>query len=437
MVPAQRLSVDRPPDPHVDSWYAASVAPVPTHAPLRGELKVDVCVLGAGITGLSSAIALAEQGLRVAVLEAQCVGWGASGRSGGQMIFGFAADQTKLERLVGPTAAKILWDCSLAGLDLVRQRAQRYAIDCELVHGHIHAALKPRQARELQHWQRHLEDVYGYSSLRFLERAQMQAAVASERYIAGLHDSNSGHLHPLKYTLGLARAAASLGVRIFEHSPIVEVRAGAPVGARTEQGLVLADSLVLAGNAHLSRLLPGIERKIMPVGTYIGATEVLGAERCRALLRDNAAVADINFVLDYFRCSADHRLLFGGRVSYSTLPPPRLTEAMRRRMLRVFPQLQDVRMQYAWGGLVAITMNRAPHFGRIGGNIYYAQGFSGHGIAAGGLAGQLIAEAVRGDAERFDVFSRLPHADFPGGRLLRTPALMLAMTWYRLRDLLP
>ncbi len=425
------------PHTHVDSWYAASAAPFPVHPPLRGDARVDVCVLGAGITGLSSAIHLAEQGLRVAVLEARCVGWGASGRSGGQVIFGYAAEQTKLERLVGRSAAATLWECSLAGLDLVRERIERYAIDCELAQGHIHAALKPRQVRELRDWQRHLETEYGYRSLRLLETGAMREAVASERYIAGLHDSNSGHLHRLKYTLGLARAAVSLGVRIFEQSPVIEIKAGTPVGVRTPGGQLAADYLVLAGNAHLSRLLPGIERKIMPVGTYIGATEVLGAERCRALIRDNAAVADVNFVLDYFRCSGDQRLLFGGRVSYSTLAPARLAERMRGRMLQVFPQLQDVRMQYAWGGLVAITMNRAPHFGRIGSNIYYAQGFSGHGIAAGGLAGQLIAEALRGDAEKFDVFSRLPHADFPGGRLLRTPALVLAMTWYRLRDLLP
>jgi gamma-glutamylputrescine oxidase len=426
-----------PQSEQLNSWYAASATGQTAYPSLQGELQVDVCVVGAGITGLSTAIHLAERGYSVAVLEGRRVGWGASGRSGGQMIFGFAAEQSKLVRLVGRDAARAIWNCGLEGMALLRRMVETYAIDCELVHGHIHAAVKPRQVEELRAWQADLEDTYGYRSLTFLEREAMQAAVSSERYIAGLHDSNSGHIHPLNYTLGLARAAASLGVRICEHSPVTGLETGPTVRATTSGGQVAAPFMVLAGNAYLSRLAPGIERKIMPVGTYIGATEPLGAGRCRALIRDNAAVADINFVLDYFRCSADHRLLFGGRVSYSTLPPPNLAETMRRRMLRVFPQLGDVRMEYAWGGFVGITVNRAPNFGRLAANVYFAQGFSGHGIAATGLAGKLMADAIAGDAEKFDVFARIPHRDFPGGRALRTPALVLAMTWYRLRDLLP
>ncbi|MGW8311332.1 MAG: NAD(P)/FAD-dependent oxidoreductase [Thiogranum sp.] len=422
---------------HVDSWYAASAARSTDYPDLRGDTRVDVCVLGAGITGLSTAIHLAEQGYRVAVLEARRVGWGASGRSGGQMIFGFASDQSKLVRLVGSQDAKKIWACGLEGIDLLRELVARFHIDCDLVHGHVHAAIKPRQAEELRAWQADLENTYGYRSLKFLDRQQIRAAVANERYVAGLHDSNSGHIHPLNYVLGLAAAAESLGVRIYETSAVVDISEGAAVSAKTAHGRVTADFLVLAGNAYLARLAPGIETKIMPVGTYIGASEPLGEERCRALIGDNAAVADINFVLDYFRCSADHRMLFGGRVSYSTLPPPNLKATMQKRMAAVFPQLQDVRMEYAWGGFVAITMNRAPHFGRIGSNIYFAHGFSGHGIAATGLAGKLMADAIHGTAEKFDVFSRIPHHDFPGGRALRTPALVLAMTWYRLRDLLP
>jgi gamma-glutamylputrescine oxidase len=422
---------------HVDSWYKASAGQLPACPALQGEQQVDVCILGAGITGLSTAIHLAEQGYRVAVLEGRQVGWGASGRSGGQLIFGFAADQSKLVGLVGREDAQKIWACGLEGMDLLRRLVETYRIDCDLVHGHIHAALKPRQAGDLRQWQADLENTYGYRSLTYLDRPEMRATVASERYVAGLHDSNSGHLHPLNYTLGLARAAASLGVQIFEHSEVIDIAGGPRVRAKTAAGHVTADFMVLAGNAYLSKLVPGIERKIMPVGTYIAATEPLGAERARSLLRDNVAVADINFVLDYFRCSSDYRLLFGGRVSYSTLPPPHLAETMRKRMLRVFPQLGDVRMQYAWGGFVAITMNRAPHFGRVADNIYFAHGFSGHGIAATGLAGRLMADAIAGSAEKFDVFCRIPHRDFPGGRALRTPALVLAMTWFRLRDLLP
>lgn len=422
---------------HIDSWYAASANRKSDYPQLSDDLRVDVCVLGAGITGLSTAIHLAERGYKVAVLEGKCVGWGASGRSGGQLIFGFASDQSKLIRLLGREQAKTLWECSLDGVDLLRRLVSRFNIDCDLIDGHIHAALKPRQANELRNWQTELESDYGYRSLTFLDWQQMQTRVASERYIAGLHDSNSGHIHPLNYTLGLAHAAQSLGVRIFENSEVTGFDEGPPVRVRTLRNRVTADFLVLAGNAYLSKLVPGIEHKIMPVGTYIGASQPLGQERCRALITDNAAVADINFVLDYFRCSADHRMLFGGRVSYSTLPPPNLKATMRKRMVAVFPQLDDVSMEYAWGGFVAITMNRAPHFGRVGKNIYFAHGFSGHGIAGAGLAGKLMADAIQGTAEKFDVFCKIPHADFPGGRLLRTPALVLAMTWFRLRDLLP
>jgi gamma-glutamylputrescine oxidase len=421
----------------VESWYTHSANRHTNHPTLDEDLRVDVCVLGAGITGLSTAIHLAERGYKVVVLESRCVGWGASGRSGGQMIFGYACEQSRLVKLVGREDARLLWDCSLEGMDLLRRLVARFNIDCDLVQGHIHAALKPRQTAALRAWQADLEDNYRYRSLTFLDRQQVRTRIASERYIAGLHDSNSGHIHPLNYTLGLADAAASLGVRIFENTEVVGVSPGTPATAITRQARVTADFLVLAGNAYLSKLLPGVESRVMPVGTYIGASEVLGPERCRALIADNAAVADTNFVLDYFRCSADHRLLFGGRVSYSTLPPRRLGEAMRKRMVAVFPQLHDVTMEYAWGGFVAITANRAPHFGRLRENLYFAHGFSGHGITAAGLAGKLMADAIRGMAEKFDVFCRIPHTAFPGGRALRTPALVLAMNWLRLRDLLP
>lgn len=438
MVPAHRLSdsaADR--SGHVDSWYAASAVADTDYPRLEESLDVDVCVLGAGITGLSTAIHLAERGYSVAVLESRRVGWGASGRSGGQMIFGFAREQSWIVHLTGRADAHTLWSCSLDGLDLLRALVRRYDIHCDLVHGQIHTAISARQTRELQTWQADLEHNYGYGSLTYLNREQVGERIASERYRAGLHDSNSGHLHPLKYTLGLARAARSLGVRIFERSEVTGLAEATRVRATTARGQISADFAVLAGNAYLGRLVPGIGASIMPVGAYIGATEPLGPERCRALIADNAAVADINFVLNYFRCSADHRLLFGGPVSYSTVTPLKLRSTIHRRMVGVFPQLKNIRMEYAWGGLIGITANRAPHFGRIGRYIYFAQGFSGHGIALTGLAGKLMSDAIAGTAEQFDVFARIPHRNFPGGRALRTPALMLAMSWYRLRDMLP
>lgn len=421
---------------HVDSYYAASANPMPDYPVLQGEETADVCVVGAGLTGTSCALELAKRGYDVVVLEANRVAWGASGRSGGQMIFGYSCGEEALEKLIGPDDARRLWDMSLEAVDLIRERVRDYGIDCDLSPGHLHAAIKPRQMRALEAWHRALDERYGYGSPELWDRDRIRSAVASERYIGGLHDPNSGHLHPLNYTLGLAAAAGQAGARFFEASRATGIVHGPEPTVTTAGGSVRCRHVVLGGNAYLGDLSSRLAARIMPVGTYIGASEPLGRERASALIPDNIAVADTNFVLDYFRLSADHRMLFGGRVSYSTVVPPDLAAAMKRRMVKVFPQLSDVGMEYAWGGYVGITRNRAPDFGRIDDNIFYAQGFSGHGIALTGLAGRLMAEAVAGTAERFDVFSRIPHADFPGGVLMRTPALVLAMFWYRLRDLL-
>jgi gamma-glutamylputrescine oxidase len=290
---------------------------------------------------------------------------------------------------------------------------------------------------ELARWERELTGDYGYPSVRLLDREAVRAEVASERYIGGLHDANSLHLQPLKYVRGLAAAAQRAGVIIHEGSRVLRhERRNGQLALITSSGALHCRQIVFAGNAQLGRTVPALTRRIMPVGTYIVATEPLGHATARALLPHNAAVTDINWVLDYFRCSADHRLLFGGRVSYSGLDPFNTAEATRKRMVRVFPQLHDVRLTHAWGGYVDITMNRAPDFGRLEPDVYYLQGFSGHGIALTGIAGKLVAEAIAGESSRFDVFARIPHRMFPGGALLRRPALVLAMLYYRLRDLL-
>jgi gamma-glutamylputrescine oxidase len=422
---------------HAPSWYAANASAFDAQPALAGDIDADVVVLGAGLTGLCTAIELAERGYRVTVLEARRVGWGASGRSGGQVIFGYGCDIAKIERLLGHEAAKRLFDWSVEGVDLVRERIARHAIDCDFRAGHAHAAIRPRQVDELKGWQGDLAERYGYTGMQLWQGAALDGRIDTRRYRALLFDPQSGHLNPLEYTLGLARAALKLGVRIHEHSPVTAIERGDPVVFRTAQGSVRARFGVLGGNAWLESLVPELEAKIMPVGTYICATEPLGAARARSLIPNGMAVADINFVLDYFRLSSDHRMLFGGRVSYSRVPPPGLGARMRQRMVEVFPELGDVRIDYVWGGYVDITMNRAPHWGRLTPNLYFAQGFSGHGIAATGLAARVIAEAVHGQATRLDLFARIPHHDFPGGKLLRTPALVLAMLWYRMKDYLP
>jgi gamma-glutamylputrescine oxidase len=415
--------------------YELTAPAFPAQPPLEGRARVDVCVLGAGFTGLSAAIELAQAGRSVVVLEAGAVGSGASGRNGGQAIFGYSCDQSKIAALVGMELSQQLFQWSLEGLQLLHERCARFDIDAQWRPGHAHLPIKPRQVRELLAWREDLAENYGYE-LEWWPREQLRAQLASERYLGALHDARSGHLQPLSYVRGLARAALSLGVRIHEHSPVLSMQRGAKPVLRTASGEVECDFAVLAGNALLHGIAPELEARVMPVGTYIGATAPLGQARAGALIGNGMAAADVNWALDYFRIGADTRLLFGGRASYSTLPPPDLRGTMQRRMRRVFPQLHDVGIERVWGGFVDISRNRAPHWGRLGTNLYFAQGFSGHGVVASGLAGRVIAEAIRGQSTRLDAYAKIPHRAFPGGRALRTPLLVAAMAWFKLRDAL-
>jgi gamma-glutamylputrescine oxidase len=421
-----------------NSYYEASVARPPSSEPLAQRVTADVCVVGGGYAGVSAALELAARGYSVVLLEAQRIGWGASGRNGGQAIVGFGDDgECTIEKQFSVQDARRAWDISVEGLRLLRDRIQRYGIGCEFSPGYLSLAVKPRKAQALRRWMDHTMAAYGYP-LQWLGPAEIRQWVASERFYSAVFDPASGHLHPLKYCLGLAAAAAAAGVRLHENSAAFVIERGDTPLVKTAQGECKCKFVLLAGNVYLGEygddIAPEVAARIMPVGTYMIATEPMGQERADALMRGRPAASDTNFVLDYFRLSADHRLLFGGADSYSGAAPRDLIARIRSSMLGVFPQLADLSVPHAWGGFIDITMNNAPNFGRLGSNVYYLQGFSGHGLALAGMAGKLAAEAISGQAERFDLFARIRHHPFPGGTLMRRPALVLGMLYYRLRD---
>lgn len=427
------MSASAPPEEHPPSWYLATARGLAEHPPLAGATTADVCVVGAGYTGLSTALHLAERGYSVVVLESRRVGWGASGRNGGQLGTGQRREEGELETLFGREAARQLFQLGLAGRDLVRDLVGRHAIDCDLTPGQLLCAAKPEHAAGLADRAAKLERDYGYRQQRVLGRTELRGLVDSPVYHGGVLDSGAAHVHPLNYALGLARACVAAGVRIHEQSPVTGYAGAGPVLVRTGQGEVRARHLVLGCNGYLDALEPRIADRIMPINNFLLATAPLGPLATR-LIADPACVHDTLFVVNYFRLSPDGRLIFGGGENYTRRFPADLKGFVRRQMLRIFPQLSAVPIDYAWGGTLAITMNRLPHLGRLAPNVYFAQGYSGHGIATATLAGQLMAEAIAGTAERFDVFARLPPPPFPGGTLLRWPGQVLGMLWFALRD---
>lgn len=418
---------------HVNSYYAASAN---SHAPwprLEEGLTCDVCVVGGGYTGLSSALHLAERGYKVVLLEASRIGFGASGRNGGQIVNSFSRDIDTIERNCPPAQAKLLGSMLFEGGEIIRERIERYRIQCDHRVGGVFAADTERQLHELKaqqaRWQR-----WGNDRLELLDREGIRRVVQSDRYVGGLLDLSGGHLHPLNLALGEAEAIRSLGGLIFEQSPVTDLVPGEVVTVKSERGSVRARFVVVAGNAYLGNLVPELAAKSMPCGTQVLTTEVLGEARARELLPQNYCVEDCNYLLDYYRTSADHRLIYGGGVVYGARDPADIARLIMPKLLKTFPQLAGVRVEYSWTGNFLLTLSRLPQFGRIGSNIYYMQGYSGHGVTCTHLAGRLLAEALSGQAERFDAFANLPHYPFPGGRLLRVPLTAMGAVWYSLRD---
>ena len=427
------LTANGPPGRYPDSWYAATATLLAPFPPLGSQTRADVCVIGGGYTGLSAALHLAEAGLDVVMLEAGRVGWGASGRNGGQVGSGQRQDQDWLEQRFGKTRARALWDMGEDAKSLLRDLIARHAIACDLAPGILYAAHKPALAREYRDYADKLRREYDHDA-EPLDRAGVAGILGTDAYHGGYLDRDAAHLHPLNYALGLARAAATAGVRIHEASRVTRITPGDPAQVATDTGSVTADFVVLATNGYLGELAPPVAARVMPINNFIIATEPLGPEGAEALIRDNRAVADSRFVVNYFRLTPDHRLLFGGGESYGWRFPDDIAGVVRPRMLAIYPQLRGTAITHAWGGTLGITVNRMPAFQRLGPNIVSAAGFSGHGVALATLAGRAMADAVSGTAAGFDLIADLPQPRFPGGTALRRPLLALAMSWYALRD---
>ena len=414
------------------SYYAASRNISRNPVQLVGDVEADICVVGAGYSGLSAALHLAEQGFKVVVVEGASVGWGASGRNGGQIVNGLNASLDTIGRRYGEQVASFVGGLVQEGAGIIRDWVARYDIDCDLKRGNIYAAYTPAHMRALEAkqvlWQRH-----GMDDHELLDQQGIRTHIGSDVYIGGMIDHSGGHMHPLNLALGEAKALESLGGTIYEQSPVTSVdKATATVS--TAKGKVSAKAVLICGNAYLGGVVPELTARVMPVSTQMMATVPLGVERATALLPSDMCVEDVRYILDYFRLSADHRLIFGGGVVYGGTDPADVVAKLRPNMDKVFPQLRDAEIEFAWSGNFALSFSRVPQLGRLGDKVYFAHGYSGHGITGSHLFGRILAEAVRGDLTRFDTFASLPWIPFPGGRMFRAQDSTLGSWWYALRD---
>jgi len=418
---------------YIESYYTATANRQLELPRLEQDIAVDVCIIGAGYTGLSSALHLAERGYHVAVLEAERVAWGASGRNGGQCSVGQRQPQEALEERFGREEAHRLWDLGVEAVNTVRELIERFAIDCDLKRGNLQAAAKSSDAAWYRRHAGHMQQQYGLEC-HFVEGEQLAWLSGTDVFKGGIVEHESAHLHPLNYALGLAAAARGLGVEIYENSRVTGYGDSSPISVKAKKASVRTRYLVLACNGYLGRLEPRVAGRIMPLNNFMLTTEPLAEHVRKQINPDDLCMYDAKFVVDYWKLTADGRMLFGGGENYTRRFPSDIKSFVRKYMLALYPQLSAARIDYAWGGTLALTMNRMPCFGRLDPDIFYALGFSGHGVQMATLAGKLIAEAVAGTAERFDVMARIPSPRFPGGTLLRWPGLVAGMLYHALKD---
>lgn len=419
--------------PHTNSYYADSANDKRIRPQLTEDISCDVCVIGAGFSGLSTALHLAEKGFNVVVLEANQIGFGASGRNGGQIVHSYSRDIDFIEKHYGAQIGSGMGNMAFEGANIIRRIIKDYEIKCDLKPGGLFAACNKSQMKGLES-RKKLWESYGNNNLELMDNTSVREHVGSDRYSGGLLDNSGGHFHPLNLALGEAAAIESLGGRIFETSKVTKVTEGDKPIVHTEKAQVTANFVMVAGNAYLGGLIPELQQKAMPCGTQVITTEPLSSELQKQLIPHDICVEDCNYLLDYFRLSGDGRLIYGGGVTYGEREPGAVTSLIMPKLLKTFPQLQGIKVDYEWSGNFLLTLMRLPQLGRIGNNIYYAQGYSGHGITSTHLAGHAIASAIQGQAEQFDIFSSLPQYPFPGGRLFRIPFTAMGAWYYNLRD---
>ncbi|WP_434359217.1 FAD-binding oxidoreductase [Parasalinivibrio latis] len=425
--------------PHTHSYYAASMRYRIDHPPLEESIEADVCIVGGGFSGVNTAIELANRGFSVVLLEANKIGWGASGRNGGELIRGIGHGIEQFTKEIGEEGVAAISKMGIEAVEIVKNRVAEHNIDCDLVMGYCDLALKPAHIRELEQDYEGLR-ASGYShEIKMLAKEDMPSVIGSDRYIGGMLDMGSGHLHPLNLVLGEAVAATELGVQIYENTEAQSIIKGNKPVVKTAKGQVTCQYLVLAGNAYIGHKLEShIGGKVLPAGSYVIATAPLEDKLASSIIPKNMAFADLSIALDYYHLSGDNRLLFGGLCTYSGKDPSDITAALMPNMERVFPQLKGVEVDFEWGGMIGIGANRLPQIGRLpdAPNIFYAQAYSGHGVNATHMAAKVIAEALTGQAERFDVFAKVKHMTFPGGPLLRSPLLAIGMAYHRIKEAL-
>lgn len=426
-------------DKYPPSYYFSSLRYQQEYPVLAESINADICIIGGGFTGIASAIELAERGYKVVVLEAHKIGWGASGRNGGQIIRGIGHDLEGFRKAIGQQGIDAITKMGSEANEVVIERVKKYNIDCNLTMGYCDLASRPKHIKALEQDCKTINQSDYPHKVTMLDKNELQKqVVGSDNFIGGMIDMGSGHLHPLNLCTGEAKVATDLGVQIFNNSAVIKITPGETVKIKTAHGQVNAKQVILAGNAYIDdlapRKLPNISNKILPAGSYIIATEPLKEEVHQALLPGNHAVCDLKIDLDYFRLSADKRLLFGGMCNYSGRDPKDIKAALYPKMLKVFPQLVGINIDYQWGGMIGIGANRLPQIGRLDSNIFYAQAYSGHGVNVTHMAARLLGEAIHGESDRIKYFEQVKHFAFPGGKHLRAPLLALGMMYHKMLD---